>query len=230
MPVKMTREQLEFWRELLAPFPGEALSVKSVGGRDLTYIDKRSLANRLDSVVGPNGWYAEYRDAGGRGLICKLFIYVPMPDGTWGWMSKEDGGSDEEMTKKQGGQQIKDVDNSFKSELTNAFRRAAQDAWGIGRYLYQKGIPLFLDPSIPAEAICGEGPARPTPVASSAAQASEVHGHAHEATIDHAHASRANVAVRTPVERHRPSRLPAATCMRGRGSWSSGFGSASSTE
>ncbi len=71
-------------------------------------------------------------------------------------MSKEDGGSDEEMTKKQGGQQIKDVDNSFKSELTNAFRRAAQDAWGIGRYLYQKGVPLFLDPSIPAEAICGD--------------------------------------------------------------------------
>ena len=29
---------------------------------------------------------------------------------------------------------------------TNALRRAAQDAWGIGRYLYQKGIPAWLDP------------------------------------------------------------------------------------
>jgi hypothetical protein len=173
MPVKMSREQLEFWRELLAPFPGDALSVKKMGGTELTYIDKRSLANRLDSIVGPTGWYPEYRDAGGRGLICKLFLYVPMPDGTWAWMSKEDGGSDEGMTKKVGGQQVEDTDNSFKSELTNAFRRAAQDAWGIGRYLYQKGIPIFLDPSIPAESICGE-----------VAPANSVHGVAQ--TIAHA--------------------------------------------
>ncbi len=152
--VHMSPTQLQFWRDLLAPFPGEALSVKTVGGRELTYIDKRSLANRLDNIVGPDGWYAEYRDEGGRGLVCRLHLYVPTRDG-WAWRHKEDGGSDEGMTKKAGGQQVEDTDNSFKSEFTNAFRRAAQDAWGIGRYLYQKGIPDWLDPRCPVEAVCG---------------------------------------------------------------------------
>jgi len=42
---------------------------------------------------------------------------------------------------------VEDEDNDFKSEFTNAFRRAAQDAWGIGRYLYNKGVPGWLDPN-----------------------------------------------------------------------------------
>ena len=40
-----------------------------------------------------------------------------------------------------------DADNDEKSGYTNALRRAAQDAWGIGRYLYNKGIPGFIDPN-----------------------------------------------------------------------------------
>lgn len=42
---------------------------------------------------------------------------------------------------------MKTADDDEKSGYTNAFRRAAQDAWGIGRYLYRKGIPAFLDPN-----------------------------------------------------------------------------------
>lgn len=153
MAVKMTDEQLGFWRELLAPFADHELSVKKISGRDFTYIDKRSLANRLDSVVGPDGWYTEYRDEGGRGLVCRLHLCVPTgPNGSRVFMFKEEGGADEGMTKKVGGGSEEDVDNNFKSEFTNAFRRAAQDAWGIGRYLYQKGIPSFLDPNASAPA------------------------------------------------------------------------------
>ena len=58
-----------------------------------------------------------------------------------------------------------DADNDEKSGYTNALRRAAQDAWGIGRYLYNKGIPGFIDPNnLPLE--------RPdTPVIKSSADA-----------------------------------------------------------
>jgi hypothetical protein len=55
MPVSMAPHQLAFWRELLAPFPKEVLSETSRGGKKLTYIDKRSITNRLDSVLGPDG-------------------------------------------------------------------------------------------------------------------------------------------------------------------------------
>jgi hypothetical protein len=56
----------------------------------------------------------------------------------WTWIHKEDGAGFEEMG---------DQDNDEKSGYTNALRRAAQDAWGIGRYLYDKGLPGFLDPN-----------------------------------------------------------------------------------
>lgn len=150
MPVKMQPHQLEFWRELLAPFaPHELSEVPKRGGRgNLTYIDKRALENRLDSVCGPAGWYPEY-EATARGYKCRLHILVPMSnEGTSTWLYKEDGAGFEEMghTNKQTGEFEYDVDNDEKSGYTNALRRAAQDAWGIGRYLYGKGIPSFLDP------------------------------------------------------------------------------------
>lgn len=152
MPVKMAPHQLAFWRELLAPFPDSQLSETSRGGKKLTYIDKRALTNRLDSVVGPHGWYPEYEPTA-RGYKCRLYISIPMATpGTEVFMHKEDGAGFEEMgsTNKTTGEFEYDVDNDEKSGYTNAFRRAAQDAWGIGRYLYKKGIPSFLDPNATA--------------------------------------------------------------------------------
>lgn len=151
MPVKMAPHQLEFYRELLAPFASHELSeVPARGGKKtLTYLDKRALENRLDSVCGPHGWYPEY-EATNRGYKCRLHILVPTArEETWVWHHKEDGAGFEEMgsTNKATGEFEYDVDNDEKSGYTNALRRAAQDAWGIGRYLYNKGIPGFLDPN-----------------------------------------------------------------------------------
>ena len=179
MPRAMAPHQLAFWRELLAPFaPNELSEVPARGGKKtLTYIDKRALENRLDSVCGPHGWYAEY-EATARGYKCRLFIECPMATpGTWVFMHKEDGAGFEEMGSynKQTNEWEADVDNDEKSGYTNALRRAAQDAWGIGRYLYNKGIPAFLDPNarplepaappVPAPA---REPARPDPPATAA--------------------------------------------------------------
>jgi hypothetical protein len=152
MPVTMTARQLAFWRELLAPFRSDQLSTTIRGGKELTYIDKRSITNRLDSICGPHGWFPEY-EATNRGYKCRLSILVPMEQpGVEVWMHKEDGAGFEEMGSKNKttGEFEYDVDNDEKSGYTNAFRRAAQDAWGIGRYLYKKGIPDFLDPNATA--------------------------------------------------------------------------------
>lgn len=164
MPVKMSDKQLEFWQELLAPFAEHELSeVPARGGQGkLTYIDKRALENRLDSVCGPTGWFPEY-EATQRGYKCRLWILCPAfsPADVWTWHYKEDGAGFEEMGKfnKQTQEFEVEVDNDEKSGYTNALRRAAQDAWGIGRYLYRKGIPTFLDPNARAP----ERPKAPTP-------------------------------------------------------------------
>ena len=149
--LKMAPHQLEFYRELLAPFASHELSeVPARGGKKtLTYLDKRAIENRLDSVCGPDGWYPEYESTS-RGYKCRLSILVPTAvPGTSVWLSKEDGAGFEEMGSKnrETGEWEPDVDNDEKSGYTNALRRAAQDAWGIGRYLYNKGIPSFLDPN-----------------------------------------------------------------------------------
>lgn len=138
----------------MAPFHQSQLSEKpGQGGRKLTWIDKRAIENRLDEVCGPNGWKPEYESTS-RGYKCRLSILCPAFDGQWVWHAKEDGAGFEEMgaENKKTGEFEYDVDNDEKSGYTNALRRAAQDAWGIGRYLYQKGIPNFLDPNAVAPA------------------------------------------------------------------------------
>src|SRR4051812_25683074 len=148
----MTPLQLDFWRALCAPFPDNELStVSGRGGKTLTYIDKRALENRLDDVCGPFGWSPKY-EATARGYKCELSILCPMGNGAWVWHAKEDGAGFEEMGSKNRdtGEWEADVDNDEKSGYTNALRRAAQDAWGIGRSLYKKGVPALLmagDPS-----------------------------------------------------------------------------------
>ena len=75
--LKMTREALDFWHVLWAPFQDHELSEVPRGGKDLTYVDKRSLENRLDTVCGPQGWWNEFQ-ATDRGMICTIHILVPI--------------------------------------------------------------------------------------------------------------------------------------------------------
>ncbi len=156
----LTPLQSNFYHALFAPFRDDELSQVPARGskKTLTYIDKRALENRLDTVCGPHGWYPEY-EATARGYKCRLSILVPTqfakagepaePGKGWAWLPKEDGAGFEEMGRenKATGEFEYDVDNDEKSGYTNALRRAAQDAWGIGRYLYNKGLPLWLNPA-----------------------------------------------------------------------------------
>jgi Rad52/22 family double-strand break repair protein len=144
----MKDHQLAFWRALLAPFHDHELSeVDGRGGKKFTYVDSRALMNRLDSVCGPLGWDITYRETG-RGYIARMGILCPTDEiDAWVWHYKEDGGGHEGMTKKVAGENVEDTDNDEKSAFTNATRRVAQNAWGIARYLYRKGIPTFLDPN-----------------------------------------------------------------------------------
>jgi len=163
MPVELAPHQLAFYQELFAPFPNELLSTTRRGGRELTYVDKRAISNRLDSVCGPHNWYCGYTETK-EGFMCHLSIVCPMATpGEWKIITKSDGAGPEEMGSKNKttGEFEVAIDDNQKSAFTNAFRRAGQDAWGIGRYLYNKGVPTWMN-SRPS-ATCSPAPAAPPP-------------------------------------------------------------------
>lgn len=139
----MSTKHAALFAALAKPFGGHEVKQRMApGGRQLSYISGRSAMNRLDEVVGPENWrdtYSETKD----GLKCRL--EVRMPDGEWIW--KEDGGGFAGMA---------DEDDNEKAAFTSAFKRACVKL-GIGRHLYNDGIPDFTgDGSTPQAA-----PARP---------------------------------------------------------------------
>lgn len=123
---------LTIWQKLAQPFPYEDLewriaqAGKSKDGQIratcFAYVSARAIQDRLDSIIGPPSWKAEYyivpgaQDVSG-GILCSLSLCV---DGAW--ISKQDG-ADQTDTEK------------FKGGLSSAFKRAAV-LWGVGRYLY----------------------------------------------------------------------------------------------
>lgn len=100
-------------------------------GMCLAYVQARAIMDRLDEVIGPMSWKAEYSFIGQTGVVCRLSI----KDEKGEWLTKEDGA---EMT---------DIE-PFKGGISGALKRAAV-LWGIGRYLYdlESGFVTVVDRS-----------------------------------------------------------------------------------
>jgi hypothetical protein len=131
----MPTKYADLFAELCAPFPPKMIRVKNgPGGKQLHYVTARVVANRLDNVLGPEYWWDEYRETKD-GLVCR--ITVELPSGKI--VSKEDGGGYAGMT---------DSDDNEKSGFSSAFKRAAAK-FGVGRYLYDDGVPDFASSGHP---------------------------------------------------------------------------------
>ena len=116
-------------QELAQPFAPEDLewrlqkAVESkLRGIAVPYVTNRAIQARLDDVVGPDGWYNEYKPwhkAGQKeAQICGISIYFPEK----GFITKWDGAEDSDIEPVKGG-------------LSDSMKRAAVQ-WGIGRVLY----------------------------------------------------------------------------------------------
>lgn len=109
-------------KNLAAPFelyqielkPG-ALANEKTRGLALAYVDLRAYQERLDEVVGIEGWSVEYRNLGAKSIICRLTIL---------------GHVREDVGEPSG-----DGDNPATEALAQSFKRACS-AFGLGRYLY----------------------------------------------------------------------------------------------
>ena len=106
----------EFLRSQVTFRPGRAAFDKQ-SALPLAYIDARNVMDRLDSVVGSEGWQDRYEFHGAR-TICYLSISVGDE-----WITKADGAGDTNIEGEKGG-------------ISDALKRAAVK-WGIGRYLYR---------------------------------------------------------------------------------------------
>ncbi len=113
--------------KLFEPFPPEKVSWRAgkmtkdkTKTMALAYIDARDVMQRLDDVIGPLNWQAEYSHT--HPAICRIGIRF---NDEWIW--KSNGAGDTKVEADKGG-------------LSDAFKRAAV-LWGIGRYLYDIKSP-----------------------------------------------------------------------------------------
>lgn len=122
----------EVWEKLAEEFPKEKVGYKVIqrskdGKRGLMvpYVDARTVMERLDAVLGPDGWKDEYRvlsdhAVDGTRLVeveCQLSIRL-----NGEWLTKCDVGEGDTM----------------KAAFSDALKRAAVK-FGVGRYLYEQG-------------------------------------------------------------------------------------------
>ena len=87
------------------------------GGKELAYIDARTVMERLDDVVGAENWQDTYAETTAGRVLCGLSIRLGNE-----WITKSDGAGDTGVEGEKGA-------------ISDAFKRAAVK-WGIGRYLY----------------------------------------------------------------------------------------------
>jgi len=111
---------MNIFDQLAKPFPESSIHWR-VGsttkdkdkGIGLAYINARDVMQRLDDVVGPENWQAEYPFPG----CCRIGVRV-----IEGWVWKANGAGESDFEAEKG-------------QYSDSFKRAAV-LWGIGRYLY----------------------------------------------------------------------------------------------
>ncbi len=113
----------------LKPFPENEIKLKPQMVKNnrclaLAFIDSRLVMDRLDEVVGLNGWKDEYTVLpGGTEVECRLSVRIAGE-----WITKADVGGESEQP---------DGGDRMKAAFSDALKRAAVK-FGIGRFLYRR--------------------------------------------------------------------------------------------
>ncbi|WP_422923099.1 Rad52/Rad22 family DNA repair protein [Singulisphaera sp. PoT] len=116
------------FQRLVAKFEPNEVKARAQGGKQLRYVTARTVMNRLDEVLGPANWWDRYIP-GENSVMCRLTIRLA--DGST--ITKMDAGGYAGMA---------DSGDDDKSGFSDAFKRAAVK-FGVGRYLYNDGVPEF---------------------------------------------------------------------------------------
>ncbi len=160
----------DLFAALAAPFDGrDEVKTLSVQGRSFSYINVWTVMNRLDEVLGPENWRAEYEPRESS-VVCRLTI--TLPDGTE--IARVDAGAYAGMS---------DEGDDEKSGYSDSLKRAARGL-GVGRDLCRCRAPRFAgggDAAEPGQVpvpITAPAPALPAPRADGIRRADEDAGQA----------------------------------------------------
>jgi hypothetical protein len=122
---------------LSAPFPAADVKLKPQAVKNnralaISYIDARAVMDRLDAVVGVDGWSDAYTVLPGGEVECRLSVRFGEA-----WVTKADVGGQSEQP---------DDGDKLKAAFSDALKRAAVK-FGVGRYLYRLGgVWMDYDP------------------------------------------------------------------------------------
>lgn len=104
-------------------------NVKGNRALALAYVDVRVIQDRLDDVLGVDGWQDEYSVLTDMSVVCKLRLRIGKR-----WITRMDVGSQSEQP---------DGGDRMKAAFSDALKRAAVK-FGMGRYLYRLA-PQWVD-------------------------------------------------------------------------------------
>jgi hypothetical protein len=166
-------------RALAAPFEPPEVRFKPAvvsGNRALAlpYVDARVIQDRLDDVLGVEGWQDDYECLPDGSVVCRLRLRLGDE-----WITKVDVGGPSEQP---------DGGDRLKAAFSDALKRAAVK-FGIGRYLYR--VPsqwvdydpqkrqFVRKPTVPSAAASEKGtrpaPPRPAPAPKTAPKPAALH-------------------------------------------------------
>jgi hypothetical protein len=122
----LSPEAQDLSRSLSALFPATEIGWKPQtvsGNRALAvaYITARAVMDRLDAVLGIDGWQDDYEPLPGGNVVCRLRVRLGGE-----WVTKCDVGGESDQ---------KDEGDRRKAAFSDALKRAAVKL-GVGRYLY----------------------------------------------------------------------------------------------
>lgn len=153
----MKSDVVKIQADLAAPFRPDEVEWKAQTTKEnralaVAYIDARCVMDRLDAVVGVDGWQDAYDLLPDGNVVCHLQLRL---DGEW--ITKTDVGGESDQ---------KDMGDKRKAAFSDALKRVAVK-FGIGRYLYSlpaqwvdydpqrrqlKGTPRLPDWALPQTA------------------------------------------------------------------------------
>lgn len=146
-PTEMNMAEMgqDLLASLSAPFPPNVERTLSKGGASLTYIPVSEVINRLNRVLGFDGWSSEIvkceRDALDPDFIV-AHVRMTVRCEPFGVVVKDGFGGQKIKRTRTG--DIVDLGDEFKGAVSDALKKAAQQ-FGVGLYLARSEEALMMD-------------------------------------------------------------------------------------